>query len=902
MQLLSQQNLLTADGRKTNLNIFSVSLNKDMLANYISSLFDFSDIAVIPGLGTFTRKNSDTDELLFDPNKSENDGMLGKLISVENDISISEAFKIIDREVARIMELTTKGEKVEFGHYGYFEQTNGVIDFVNTAGDGFYFQQSSRLSKAGPRSKGQEIQEEIQLPALIQQESRIARYTSDNIDGDDYLNISDDVEAFAKVIAARNFTPPLAIALFGHWGMGKSFFMRKLEQRIDQISEDLGDDTYCHGIVHIQFNAWSYLDSNLWASFITEIFDGLNRYLENPENLEIEEKKKLEEELKGKLDVLQEEEQAVLEKKRILGESIDSINGRRETLEEKIATEIESIKSQTRNQIIASVNKTFKVEAEVDKVIGNIEGIDQILPVQMRSNPEFALSELKKTSAFVREMFRDKRFRTNLIVGTLVGILAISLPVVLNGFGINIQMELWTIPQIGMSLVSLGIPVWLGFSRVFDKLKPILTELSKVQKSYEEKIQDALIQHEREVEASRLKVEQHQHEIASCDRQLLQLEREMVQLDFELKQGLSTRALHNFIEKRASSNDYKQHLGIISTIRKDFKTLSTLFTESIEEQTNSGSNVQFKDKRKLQRIVLYIDDLDRCPEDRVIEVLEAVNLLTTFPLFVVVVGVDPRWVKNALKVKYDTQFKFRDDYGRVTLEPSDYLEKIFQVPFHLKTAKQSDVSYMMTQLVKLEPMQTRSEDEENGQRSVQTVEKNLGEVNAGEKSSKVKKPENDSAVVEPYVALSSRELELMQALSGVVGTNPRAIKRYVNVYQIVRAHAGLSVSSSNSEEAYLGILFLLALPLGPFKSRYVQLIDFLESPKRNQNDSLEMLFDEIDAVSLGRSAEQFFQYEELRNLKNAIQPEVQSVLLKLEAGVLRDQNAFIRRFTFADVG
>jgi hypothetical protein len=39
--------------------------------------------------------------------------------------------------------------------------------------------------------------------------------------------------------------------------------------------------------------------------------------------------------------------------------------------------------------------------------------------------------------------------------------------------------------------------------------------------------------------------------------------------------------------------------------------------------------------------VLYIDDLDRCPPRRVVEVLTAMQLLLALPLFVVVVAVDP---------------------------------------------------------------------------------------------------------------------------------------------------------------------------------------------------------------------------------------------------------------------
>ena len=49
----------------------------------------------------------------------------------------------------------------------------------------------------------------------------------------------------------------------------------------------------------------------------------------------------------------------------------------------------------------------------------------------------------------------------------------------------------------------------------------------------------------------------------------------------------------------------------------------------------------------IERIILYIDDLDRCPPKRVVEVLEAVHLLLAFDLFVVVVAVDARWLERS---------------------------------------------------------------------------------------------------------------------------------------------------------------------------------------------------------------------------------------------------------------
>ena len=62
----------------------------------------------------------------------------------------------------------------------------------------------------------------------------------------------------------------------------------------------------------------------------------------------------------------------------------------------------------------------------------------------------------------------------------------------------------------------------------------------------------------------------------------------------------------------------------------------------------------------LERIVLYIDDLDRCPPRRVVEVLEAVHLMLALELFVVVVAVDARWLIRSLEYHYRELFSTGD--------------------------------------------------------------------------------------------------------------------------------------------------------------------------------------------------------------------------------------------------
>ena len=80
-----------------------------------------------------------------------------------------------------------------------------------------------------------------------------------------------------------------------------------------------------------------------------------------------------------------------------------------------------------------------------------------------------------------------------------------------------------------------------------------------------------------------------------------------------------------------------------------------------------------------------MDDLDRCPPAKVLEVLEGVHLLLALELFIVVVGVDPRWLQRSLRHQYrdlaTSESPGTDPY--LWAMPIEYLEKIFQIPLTL---------------------------------------------------------------------------------------------------------------------------------------------------------------------------------------------------------------------------
>jgi hypothetical protein len=108
-------------------------------------------------------------------------------------------------------------------------------------------------------------------------------FAPDSVDDQiDHLAIGPEVRTLTAIMLARNVTPPLAIGLFGDWGSGKSFFMRAMRQSARQISERAAkteNSTFSSHVVQIEFNAWHYADTNLWASLVTFILERLAEYV-----------------------------------------------------------------------------------------------------------------------------------------------------------------------------------------------------------------------------------------------------------------------------------------------------------------------------------------------------------------------------------------------------------------------------------------------------------------------------------------------------------------------------------------------------------------------------------------------------------------------------------------------
>lgn len=292
-------------------------------------------------------------------------------------------------------------------------------------------------------------------------QSKIPGIISDSEKGEDYLEINKDVDAFARVLAAKKFEPPLAVGLFGKWGSGKSFFMRKLMNRITDLSKNNIGNTFCKGVVQIHFNAWSYVDTNLWAGLISRIFEGLHEYISN-NSLSDEAKKEIVKKLSERLNISKEEVGILKQRESIINNQLQELEKKRHEKKVELKNNLKSIKTASAINAIKEVDKEFKVVEKIEKAVNDnetfvktIEELKTIVPESIWKNPQETYNRIVSAKTFIREFFKLKNIKLNVIFVSFVLLAIIFTPFFLKYANLWISDFNFTIPQIGLAGLTL---------------------------------------------------------------------------------------------------------------------------------------------------------------------------------------------------------------------------------------------------------------------------------------------------------------------------------------------------------------------------------------------------------------------------------------------------------------
>jgi hypothetical protein len=164
------------------------------------------------------------------------------------------------------------------------------------------------------------------------------------------------------------------------------------------------------------------------------------------------------------------------------------------------------------------------------------------------------------------------------------------------------------------------------------------------------------------------------------------------------------------------------------------------------------------------KLVMFVDDLDRCLPENAIKVLEAIKLFFDNSKCVFVIGLDKNTIERGIHVIYDE---------KIGMSGIDYLEKIVQLPFNIPTVKDEHIGRFISTLCD-----------------------------------------------------GSTKEACFEVLREGSGNNPRRIKRFLNIFGILKELSGAEILS---EQKLLAKVIMLQLRFPAFYESLVENPGYLNS-------------------------------------------------------------------------
>ncbi|HEX6097889.1 MAG TPA: P-loop NTPase fold protein [Thermoanaerobaculia bacterium] len=237
-----------------------------------------------------------------------------------------------------------------------------------------------------------------------------------------------------------------------------------------------------------------------------------------------------------------------------------------------------------------------------------------------------------------------------------------------------------------------------------------------------------------------------------------------------LKKGASVLKLAKTIAKSAI------------TLTPDFAGFLDSFKDEAEQvaETMEQFEQDFESLLKsvdVSRIIVFIDDLDRCSSDKVVEAFETIKLFLNTPETTFVIGADAPKIEQAIGTIYQVAETARPTFAR------DYLEKIVQLPFSIPEQRPRDVAAYVGMLVLRTYLTTDGWSALLGARRALLLEATDMCTTLTEWMGA------NAATLQPEAAAAARD-HLARTLAHVdvlvrgLRGNPRQIKRFLNILEL----------------------------------------------------------------------------------------------------------------------
>lgn len=234
-------------------------------------------------------------------------------------------------------------------------------------------------------------------------------------------------------------------------------------------------------------------------------------------------------------------------------------------------------------------------------------------------------------------------------------------------------------------------------------------------------------------------------------------------LDFLLTSGIGTvteltlTGIISAVKQKAGDVSEEEIKKVIDAFKKEetkrteIKNFRKTFKEVFEDC-------------KGERLVVFIDELDRCTPDTVLDIFEAIRLFLYVPSTTFIIGADERLVSYAVKTKY------KDIPGHDIDISKEYLEKLVQYPVKIPQLNEQEVKQYITCLL------LQNEDID-----IKKVAESITKLGINDElTSDTVKAATGKEVTEGIKEAFDLSNQIYSALATLMKGNPRHCKRFFN--------------------------------------------------------------------------------------------------------------------------
>ncbi|WFD09785.1 P-loop NTPase fold protein [Tepidibacter hydrothermalis] len=298
----------------------------------------------------------------------------------------------------------------------------------------------------------------------------------------------------------------------------------------------------------------------------------------------------------------------------------------------------------------------------------------------------------------------------------------------------------------------------------------------------------------------------------------------------------------------SKNNNFTKYLGIQAEIQKELKILLDVWMKN----------------KKNDKIILFVDDLDRCKEERIIEIIDSLRIMLEdeeiLKKVIVVVAIDDRILKNVIKNKYSTLISEENKNNMMR----EYFDKLFISAVKLGSLKDSEILDLLNEYTKGKIDNSSNNNTDN--KNINKKENNYGSENLisyeGNKSLNLSNDKNsvkakdeatiaiehddkDSMTINNDYEITSSEYDILNKyIISIKDVTPRKIRIFYYRYLLGRNLLLDRLKKLNLIEKWTDDYQSIVLEL---MVRYTNDISLLQRESENLKTNEEMkLFDNED--------------------------------------------------------